>query len=111
MAPTKTWFCPACALKVYLLQLVRVSAAWQVPQLTGFLDERASMMGVQGQISDVLEHVDRMESLCVDLQHQVRNQNQKKEEKDALSFFLSCHRRWMWHLVQRFRPGTLSSPG
>lgn len=48
-----------------------VSAAWRVPQVTGFLDEKASMMGVQRQISDVLDQVDRMESLCVDLQHQV----------------------------------------
>lgn len=29
------------------------------------------MMGVQGQISEVLNQVDKMESLCVDLQHQV----------------------------------------
>lgn len=48
-----------------------VGAAWRVPQLTGFLDTRASMMGVQGQISEVLDQVDRMESLCVDLQQQV----------------------------------------
>lgn len=58
--------------QVYLRQLVCVSAAWKVPQLTGFLDERASMMGVQTQIGDVLDQMDRMGSLCVDLQHQVR---------------------------------------
>lgn len=57
--------------QVYLRQLVCVSAAWRVPQLTGFLDERASMMGVQTQIGEVLDQMDRMSSLCVDLQHQV----------------------------------------
>lgn len=62
---------PFRRLQVYLRQLVCVTAAWRVQQLTGFLDERASMMGLQGQISDVLDQVDRMESLCVDLQHQV----------------------------------------
>lgn len=30
------------------------------------------MMGVQGQIGDVLDHADKMKSLCVDLQHQVQ---------------------------------------
>lgn len=58
-------------IQVYLRQLVSVSAAWRVPQLTWFLDERASMMGVQTQIGDVLDQMDRMGSLCVDLQHQV----------------------------------------
>lgn len=58
--------------QVYLRQLVCVGAVWRVPQLTGFLDERASMMGVQGQIGDVLDQIDRMKSLCVELQHQVR---------------------------------------
>lgn len=62
------WCCPQ---KVYLRQLVCVSDAWRVPQLTGFLDERASMMGVQTQIGEVLDQMDRMSSLCVDYQHQV----------------------------------------
>lgn len=64
--------CFCCFRQVYLRQLVCVSAAWRVPQLTGFLDERASMMGVQTQIGDVLDQMDRMGSLCVDLQHQVQ---------------------------------------
>ncbi|CAM9739962.1 unnamed protein product, partial [Pylaiella littoralis] len=59
------------ALQVYLRQLVSVGAAWRVPQLTGFLDEKASMMGVQTQIGDVLDQMDRMGSLCVDLEHQL----------------------------------------
>lgn len=59
------------SIQVYLRQLVCVSAAWRVPQLTGFLDVQASMMGVQSQIGDVLDQVDRMELLCADLQRQV----------------------------------------
>lgn len=61
--------------QVYLRQLVCVSDAWRVPQLTGFLDERASMMGVQTQIGEVLDQMDRMSSLCVDYQHQVKEQD------------------------------------
>ncbi|CAM9149523.1 unnamed protein product, partial [Scytosiphon promiscuus] len=59
------------ALQVYLRQLVCVGSAWRVPQLTSFLDEPASMMGVQTQIGNVLDQMDRMGSLCVDLQHQL----------------------------------------
>ena len=54
-------------------QLVCVSAAWRLQQLTGFLDVGASMMGVQSQIGDVLDQVDRMEGLCVDLKRQVKD--------------------------------------
>ena len=50
-----------------------VSAAWRLQQLTGFLDVGASMMGVQSQIGDVLDQVDRMEGLCVDLKRQVKD--------------------------------------
>lgn len=50
-----------------------VSAAWRLQELTGFLDVGASMMGVQSQIGDVLDQVDRMEGLCVDLKRQVND--------------------------------------
>ena len=61
----------AASAQVYLRQLVCVSAAWRLQQLTSFLDVGTSMMGVQSQIGDVLDQVDRMEGLCVDLKRQV----------------------------------------
>lgn len=69
---------------MYLRQLVCVSAAWRLQELTGFLDVGASMMGVQNQIGDVLDQVDRMEGLCVDLKRQVND-----DDDMAIPFLLA----------------------
>ncbi|CAM9644124.1 unnamed protein product, partial [Discosporangium mesarthrocarpum] len=97
------------ALQVYLGHLVGLAEAWQVPQMTGFLDERASMMGVQGQISQVLDHVDRLEGVCVDLQRQLNNSQLQVQGQNELVETL-CRRIHQLEKEATQRSRTVSTP-